>query len=168
MAVAEKSEIKLKVPQGVLLDGARMQLIAAYAGIAGFLKEKGIPFQEFVKYVGEKFEDSLGEFEGEEPVRAMEHLLALEVLPLGVDIVSSQTTDGAAEVTLTAFPSRELLEKFGTTPRGLLSGFGVTAGEMAGIYAMFEPAASAIGMRLTHAQKGGKQVLRLEKASRRR
>jgi len=154
---------KVDVPQEMLLDGARMLMMGMTAGTMGFLKERGIPIKEWVAYIGEKFEDSLGALEGEPLGKVMEHLLALEILPMGVEIVSSDITDGKAEVTVTALPSQAVLEKFGTTPKELLSGFGVTQREMSAIYAMYEPAAKAIGLRFSHELKNGKQVLRLER-----
>jgi hypothetical protein len=57
-----------------------------------------------------------------------------------------------------------VLEKFGTTPRELLGGFGVSQRDFEAIYAMYEPAAKAIGLRFTHQLKGGQELLSLEPA----
>jgi hypothetical protein len=155
---------KESVSKEVLLDGAQMALSAFLTGTMGFLKERNISIQEWVSYIGEQFEGSLGDLEGEEAGRVMEHLLTLQVLPLGAEVISSQTTQDKAEVTLTPLPSRAVLEKFGTTPRELLRGFGVSQRDFEAIYAMYEPAAKAIGLRFTHQLKGGQELLSLEPA----
>ena len=159
---------KTKVSKEVLLDGAQMCIAATVAGIAGFLKERNIPIKELSAYMGEKFEDSLGALEGRGADEVMEHLLTLEILPMGAEIVSSQSTPDKAEITLTTLPPSAVLEKFGTTPRELLRGFGVTQKEFESIYAMFEPAAKAIGLKFTHQVKGGQELLALERVSRAR
>jgi hypothetical protein len=155
---------KKSVSKEVLLDGAQMALSAFLAGTMGFLKERNISIQEWVSYIGEQFEGSLGALEGEEAGRVMEHLLTLQVLPLGAEVISSRATQDKAEVTLTPLPSRAVLEKFGTTPRELLRGFGVSQRDFEAIYAMYEPAAKAIGLRFTHQLKGGQELLSLEPA----
>jgi hypothetical protein len=155
---------KESVSKEVLLDGAQMALSAFLTGTMGFLKERDISIQEWVSYIGGQFEGSLGDLEGEEAARVMEHLLTLQVLPLGAEVISSQTTQDKAEVTLTPLPSRAVLEKFGTTPRELLGGFGVSQRDFEAIYAMYEPAAKAIGLRFTHQLKGGQELLSLEPA----
>lgn len=151
-----------KVPQSVLLDGAQMSLSALLAGTMGFLKARNIPINDWVSYIGEQFESSLADLEDESAERVMEHLLTLQVLPLGCKVISSRATGEKAEVTLESLSSRTVLEKFGTTPQELLRGFGVTQKEFKSIYAMFEPAAKAIGLRFTHQLKDGKQFLSLE------
>jgi hypothetical protein len=151
-----------RTPKGVLLDGAQMTLMSLLAGTAGFLKERNIPFTELVSYIGEGFAESWGALEGRGAGEAMKHLLALQLLPLGVEVLSSQLKPDKAEVFLTPLPGKAVVEKFGTTPRELLRGFGVNQQEVALIYGMFEPAAKAIGMRWTHQLKGGKQTVRLE------
>jgi len=156
---------KQNVPKQVLLDGAQMALAGFLAGTLGFLKERNMSIQEWVSYIGEQFEGSLGVLEGEEVGRVMEHLLTLQVLPMGAEVISSRTTDGKVEVKLTPLPSRALLEKFGTSPRELLRGFGLTQKDFEAIYGMYEPAARAIGLRFTHQLKEGEEVLSLEPAT---
>jgi len=156
---------KQNVPKQVLLDGAQMALAGFLAGTLGFLKERNMSIQEWVSYIGEQFEGSLGVLEGEEVGRVMEHLLTLQVLPMGAEVTSSRTTNGKVEVKLTPLPSRALLEKFGTTPRELLRGFGLTQKDFEAIYGMYEPAARAIGLRFTHQLKEGEEVLSLEPAT---
>ena len=151
-----------RTPKGVLLDGAQMTLMSLLAGTAGFLKERNIPFTELVSYIGESFAESWGALEGQGADEVMKHLLALQLLPLGVEVLSSDLKPDKAEVALTPLPGKAVLEKFGTTPRELLRGFGVNQRELALIYGMFEPAAKAIGMRWTHELKRGKQTVRLE------
>ncbi len=94
----------------------------------------------------------------------MEHLLTLQVLPLGAEVRSSQTKDRKVEVKLSVLPSRAVLEKFGTTPREFLSGFDISQKDFEAIYGMYEPAAKAIGLRFTHQLKGGQELLSLEPA----
>ncbi|HJW88446.1 MAG TPA: hypothetical protein VJ565_03095 [Dehalococcoidia bacterium] len=151
-----------RTPKGVLLDGAQMTLMSLLVGTAGFLKERHIPISELVSHIGESFSESWGSLEGRGADEVMKHLLDLQILPLGVEVLSSELEPDKAEVVLTALPGKAVLEKFGTTPRDLLRGFGVDPQEVALIYGMFEPAAKAIGMRWTHQLKGGKQTLRLE------
>jgi len=154
---------KQKVPNEVLLDGAQMNLSALIAGTMGFLKKRRIPIKDWVRYIGEQFEGSWGGLQGEKLQSVLEHLLTLEVLPLGVEATSSEVTPKKAEVTVTSLPSRIVLKKFGTTPKELLDGFGVTAAEVASFYAMYEPSAKAIGLKFTHRLSGGRQVLALER-----
>ena len=154
---------KKDVPKEMLLDGAQMTLSAFIAGTMGFLKQQNIPIKDWVSYIGEQFEGSLGEMEGEEAGKVMEHLLALEVLPLGADILSSQSTPDKAEARLTSLPSRIILEKFGTTPRELLSGFGVAKKEFESILSMYEPAAAAIGLKFKYQSKLDQEILTLER-----
>ncbi|GEM_PF-2165829 len=151
-----------RVSKGMLLDGAQMSLSSFLAGTMGFLKAHDIPIEDWVSYMGEQFEDSWGGLEGEGADKIMQHLLALQIRPLGAEVVSSSLTPEKAEVTMDPLPSRGVLEKFGTTPRELLRGFGVTQSEYASVYGMFEPAAQAIGLKWTHRLTRGKQVLRLE------
>ena len=86
------------VPKQVLLDGAQMALSAFIAGTMGFLKQRGIPIKDWVSYIGEQFEGSMGALEGEDVGKVMEHLLTLEVLPMGAEVLSSQSTQDKAEV----------------------------------------------------------------------
>lgn len=155
--------LSAKVSKEVLLDGAQMCIAATIAGIAGFLKEYNIPFKEFSDYMGEMFEDSLGDLKGRGADEVMEHLLTLEILPMGAEVISSKLTPDKAEVTLTTLPPRTLLEKFGTTPKLLLSDFGVTQKEYESIYAMYEPAAKAIGLKLRYHSKDNHEIISLEK-----
>jgi len=147
----------------MLLDGAQMSLAATVAAIAGFLKERNIPLADFSAYMGSMFEGSFGALEGRGADEAMEHLLNLEVLPMGAEVVSSKSTPDRAEVTLTSLPPASVLEKFGTTPRELLRGFGVTQKEFESIYESYAPALKAIGLKFTHRAKDGQEVLVLEK-----
>jgi hypothetical protein len=153
------------VPKAVLLDGAQMALSALVAGTMAFLKERDIPIKEWVSYIGEQFDGSLAELEGEEVGRVMEHLLILQVLPLGAEVISSQSTADKAEAIVTSLPSRNVMEKFGTTPRELLKGFGVTQRDFASLYAMYEPAAKAIGLSFSHRPKDGQELLTLQRGS---
>ena len=155
---------KKDVPKEMLLDGAQMTLSAFIAGTMGFLKQQNIPIKDWVSYIGEQFEGSLGALEGDPTGKVMEHLLALEVLPLGVELVSSQSTRNKAEARLTSLPSRAVLEKFGTTPRELLRGFGVTKKEFESILSMYEPAAKAIGLKFKYQSKDDEEILTLERA----
>jgi len=155
---------KESVSKEVLLDGAQMALSAFLAGTMGFLKERNISIQEWVSYIGEQFEGSLGDLEGEEASRVMEHLLTLQVLPLGAEVTSSQITQDKVEVKLTPLPSRAVLEKFGTTPREFLRGFAISQNDFEAIYGIYEPAAKSIGLRFTHQLKGGQEFLSLEPA----
>lgn len=154
---------KASVPKAVLLDGAQMALAGMCAGMMGFLKERQIPAREMIAYIGEMFEGSLGDLEGEPVTDVMEHLLTLQILPMGAEIISSQGTADRAEVRLTSLPSRSLMEKFGTTPEELLEGFNITADEFASLYAMYEPAAEAIGLVFKHRLQDGEEVISLER-----
>ena len=157
---------KTGVSKQMLLDGAQMALSALLAGTMGFLKERDIPIKDWVSYIGNSFEGSMDDLEGEGVYQVMQHLLGLQVLPLGAEIVSTNFTKDKAEVKLSSLPSRAVMEKFGTTPKELLRGFGVTQREFEFIYAMYEPAAKSIGLRFTHQLKDGKEVLSLERAPR--
>ena len=157
---------KKDVPTEMLLDGAQMSLAAFIAGTMGFLKQQDIPIKDWVSYIGEQFEGSLGALEGDETGKVMDHLLALEVLPLGVAVVSSKSTRDKAEATLTSLPSRTVLEKFGTTPRELLKGFGVTRKEFESILSMYEPAAKAIGLKFRYQSRDDQEILTLERVRR--
>jgi hypothetical protein len=161
---------KQSVSKQVLLDGAQMALSGLLSGTMAFLKERGISIKEWVSYIGDQFEGSLADLEGEEASLVMEHLLALQVLPLGAEVTSSQTIDGKAEVKLTPLPSRSVLEKFGTTPKEFLRGFGIRQNDFEAIYGMYEPAAKAIGLRFTHQVKDGQETISLgpARSSRRR
>ncbi len=155
---------KKDVPKKVLLDGAQMILSALLAGTMGFLKQRNIAIKEWVSYIGDAFDGSLGDLEGEAVDKVMEHLVTLQLLPLGSEAVSSQATVDKAEVTMTPLPSRTVLEKFGTTPEDLLESFGVTQKEFASIYGIYVPAAKAINLRFKHQLKGGQEVVSLERA----
>ena len=154
-----------KVPKDLLLDGAQMVLAALVAGTVGFLKRNNIPAKDWVSYIGERFVGAWGDLYGEDVDQVMQHLLALQVLPLGVEVISSELAPDKALVSVTPFPSAALLEKFGTTPLQLLRGFGVTQKEISSIYGMHEQAAEAIGLVFTHQLKGGKQILSLERVA---
>jgi hypothetical protein len=151
------------VAEKVLLDGAQMTIAATIAGIAGFLKERSIPLKELVDYMGEAFDGSLSDLEGRGVDEVMEHLLTLQVLPMGAEVISSKSSPDKAEVTLTTMPPETLLEKFGTDPAELLEGFGITKEEYESIYAMYEPAAEAIGLRFEHHLKDGQEIISLQR-----
>ena len=150
---------KVDVPQEMLLDGARMLMTGMTAGTMGFLKGARHSYQRVGRLYRRKVRGLTRRSGGRAAGKVMEHLLALEILPMGVEMISSDVTDGKADVKVTSLPSQAVLEKFGTTPRELLSGFGVTQREMSTIFAMYEPAAKAIGLRFSHELKNGKQVI---------
>ena len=154
-----------RISKAVLLDGAQMALSAYLVATMGFLKERGVVIKDWVDYIGEAFADMLGEMEGAGADEVMEHLLALEFRPMGVEVLSSQLEADKAEVALSPLPSRIVLEKFGTTPQELLEGFGVTSKEFSSIYGICDAAAQAIGLKFTHELKGGKQLLSLERVA---
>ena len=156
---------KEEVSKDVLLDGAQMGLSMVLAGTIGFLKKQDLSIEDWAKYIGEAFEGALGDLEGAPLDTVMEHLLTLDVLPTGVEVVSSESTSRKAEVTVTPLPSRALLKKFGTTPREFLSGFGITKQDLASVYAMYEPAAKSIGLEFRHELTDSRQVLSLKRAS---
>lgn len=149
----------------VLLDGAQMSFSAFIAGTLGFLKKRNIAVDDWIKYLGNQFDGSLADLEGEDLVSVMEHLVTLQILPMGAEVISSRATSKKAEVRVTPLPNRALLEKFGTTPEELLEGFGVTMQEFSSIYTMYEPAAMAIGLRFQHQLKGDEEILTLERPS---
>ncbi len=151
------------ISKQVLLDGAQMSILALIASTMGFLKEQNIAIDDWIKYVGNQFDGSLADLEGEDVASVMEHLLTLQILPMGPDVISSQATSKKAEVKVTPLPSRTLLDKFGTTPEELLEGFGISMQEFASVYKMYEPAAEAIGLRFRHKLKGNEELLTLEK-----
>ena len=159
---------KEQVSKEVLLDGAQMDLSVVLAGTMGFLKKHNLSIEDWAKYIGEAFEGALGDLEGAPLDTVMEHLLTLDVLPMGAEVVSSESTSRKAEATLTPLPSRALLKKFGTTPREFLSGFGVTKQDLALVYAIYEPAAKAIGLEFRHELTDSRQVLSLKRVSARR
>ena len=154
---------KEQLSKEVLLDGAQMGLSMVLAGTMGFLKKQDLSIEDWAKYIGEAFEGALGDLEGAPLDTVMEHLLTLDVLPMGVEVVSSESTSRKAEVTVTPLPSRALLKKFGTTPREFLSGFGITKQDLASVYAMYEPAAKSIGLEFRHELTDGRQVLSLKR-----
>lgn len=156
---------KTTVSKTVLLDGAQMALAGMWAGTMGFLKERDIPVADLLAYIGDKFEGSWEGLKGDELGSTMEHMLTLQILPMGAEVISSKGTADRAEVKLTSLPSQSLLEKFGTTPEELLEGFDVTAEEYASIYAMYEPAAKAIGLVFKHKLQDGEEILSLERRS---
>ncbi len=155
---------KNEVSKEVLLDGAQMIIAATIAGIGGFLKERDIPLKEWADYMGDAFEGSLGHLEGRGAGEVMEHLLALQVLPLGAEVISSKSSPGKAEVTLKALPPEAVLEKFGTTPAELLEGFDVTQREYESIFSMYEPAARSIGLKFEHYLKDDQAIISLTKS----
>jgi hypothetical protein len=157
---------KKDVPKEMLLDGAQMTISGLIAGTMGFLKQHDIPIKDWVSYIGEQFEGSLADLEGEEAGNVMGHLLTLEVLPLGVDILSTKSTPDKAEARVTSLPSRTVLEKFGTTPRELLRGFGVTRKEFESVLSMYGPAATAIGLKFNYQSKDDQEILTLERVRR--
>jgi hypothetical protein len=157
--------VKEEVSKGVMLDGAQMGLSMVMAGTIGFLKKHKMPIEDWARYIGESFEGAMGDLEGAPLSTVMEHLLTLEVLPMGVQVVSSESTSRKAEVTLTTLPSRDILKKFGTTPSEFLSGFGITKQDMSFVYTMYEAAANAIGLQFNHELTDNHQVLSLKRAS---
>ena len=152
-----------EVSKDILLDGAQMIISATIAGIGSFLKERNIPIKEWIDYMGETFEGSLGDLEGQGVDEVMEHLLTLQVLPMGAEVVSSKSSTNKVEVTLTTLPPHEVLEKFGTTPAELLEGFDLTQQEYESFYDMFEPTTKAIGLKFEHRLKDGQEIISLEK-----
>jgi hypothetical protein len=158
--------IDTKIPSEMLQDGAYMCIAATTAGILGFLKGKGIPMKEFLTYFGERFEESFSEMKDEPVEKVMQHLLMLEILPMGAEVISTKFTKNKAEAVITSLPPKNVLEKFGTTPRELLRGFNVTTKDFESFYDTFVPAMKAIGLSFKHAARDGTEVLTLERDSR--
>lgn len=154
---------KVEVSKEVLLDGAQMGLAVLLAGTLGFLKKHDMSIGDWARYVGEAFEGALGDLEGASLDTVMEHLLTLDILPMGTEVLSSESTSRKTEVTVSPLPSRTLLRKFGTTQREFLRGFGITKQDLASVYAIYEPAAKAIGLEFRHELTDSHQVLSLKR-----
>jgi hypothetical protein len=152
------------VSKDVLLDGARMTLYGVIAGTMGFLKKNKLSIKDWVAYIGDQFDGSMMDLEGEPAKDILEHMLALELMPMGVEVISSQVKGKTAEAVLTSLPSKKVLEKFGTNPKELLGGFGVTQREFDSILDMQVPAARAIGMQFTHILTDGQETITLKPA----
>ncbi len=58
-----------EVSKEMLLDGPQMSIAAFIAGTMGFLKQRNILIKDWVSYIGEQFEGSLGELEGRKSTR---------------------------------------------------------------------------------------------------
>jgi len=153
---------KQTVPEKVLLDGARMSIYALIAGTMGFLKKNKIPIKNWISYIGDQFDGSLADLEGEDKATVLEHLLTLQLMPLGVEVLNSRATRQKAEATVTSLPAEKILEKFGTTPKEMLKGFGITPQDFDNIFDMHVPAAKSIGLKLAHSSSGGKKIITLE------
>ncbi len=159
--------LEIKASKDVLLDGAQMFITAAFAGIAGFLKSRDMFFKDLIDYMGDMFEGSLSDLEGKGADEVMIHLLNLEILPMGIEVISSELTPDKAVVTVSAMPPRHVLEKFGTTPGQFLHDFGVTQKEYNTIYDIYRPAANAIGLNFNHYSRGDQEIITLEKVYKR-
>ena len=107
----------------------------------------------------------MGSIHGAGADEVMGHLIPLQIQPLGVEVVSSEGDEREVKLVLSSLPPREVLERFGTTPKELLGGFGVSADEFALLYDIFKPAAKAAGFRLTHESHAQGHSLTLEKST---
>ncbi len=146
-----------------LLDGTQMNLIAFIAGTMGFLKEKKVDTKEWASYIGKSFEDSWQAFEGAGADEIMEHLIPLQIQPFGAEVISSKGDYNQAEVILSSLPSKAVLQRFGTTPREILGGFGITQREFAALYDIFKPSAAAAGFQFTHKPGKGSHIIELQR-----
>ncbi len=152
--------------EGYLLDGAQMTVMTLIAGTVGYLKERGISPQSWAAYIGEHFEGSWDAFEGSSATETLENILPIQVESLGAELLSGTGNDDRVEVAVGVLPSRTVLEKFGTTPRELLRGFGITQAEFNIFDDMFKAPASAAGFRFTHKSGRGQHTIVLQRKGR--
>jgi hypothetical protein len=132
-----------------VLQQAKMNAQALSLVALGYIREKGLPVDEFWKYVGDKFTLGWDSLRGKGARVAM-RTFALNMVSVGGTLESLSGDEARAEAVISDWPSPELLQ-----------GFGGSQGDVDQMYAVFGPIAEVLGLRYEWHRQGDQVTLTL-------
>jgi hypothetical protein len=124
---------------------ANAQALALVA--IAYIKEKGLPLDEFWSFVGDKFTLGWDSLQGEGARVAM-RTFALNMVSVGATLESLSGDEARAEAIITNWPSPELAQAFG-----------VSQGDVDRMYAIWEPIADLLGLGYEWRRRGDQVTL---------
>jgi hypothetical protein len=113
----------------------------------GYIKEKGLPLDEFWSFVGEKFTLGWDSLKGKGARVAM-RMFALNMVSVGGTLESLSGDEARAEAVIADWPSPDLLQAFG-----------VSRGDVDGTYAVFQPIADVLELGYEWRRQGDRVTL---------
>jgi hypothetical protein len=113
----------------------------------GYMKEKGLPLDEFWSFVGEKFTLGWDSLKGK-GARVAIRVFALNMVSVGGTLESLSGDEARAEAVIANWPSPDLLQAFG-----------VSGGDVDRMYAVFKPIADLLELGYEWHRKGGRVTL---------
>jgi hypothetical protein len=130
-----------------VLQQAKMNAQALSLVAIGYIKEKGLPVDEFWSFVGEKFTLGWDSLKGMGARVAM-RTFALNMVSVGGTLESLSGDEARAEAIIADWPSPDLLQAFGGSQ-----------GDVDRMYAVFEPIAELLGLTYEWRRQGDRVTL---------
>ena len=130
-----------------VLEQAKANAQALALVSMGYIKEKGLPLDEFWSFVGEKFTLGWDSLQGKGARVAM-RMFALNMVSVGGTLESLSGDEARAEAIIADWPSPDLLQAFG-----------VSRGDVDRMYAVFQPIADLLGLRYEWRRQGDRVTL---------
>ncbi len=130
-----------------VMQQAKMNAQALFLVAIGYMKEKGLPVDEFWSFVGEKFTLGWEPLKGSGARVAM-RMFALNMVSVGGTLESLSGDEARAEAIIADWPSPDLLQAFG-----------VSRGDVDRMYAVFRPIADLLGLKYEWRRQGDQVAL---------
>jgi hypothetical protein len=130
-----------------LLEQAKANAQALALVAIGYIKEKGLPPDDYWSFVGEKFTMGWDALKGE-GARAAMRMFALNMVSVGGTLESMSGDEARAEAVISGWPSPDLLQTFGGS-----------RDDVDRMYAVFQPIASVVGLRYEWRRDGDRVTL---------
>jgi hypothetical protein len=130
-----------------VLEQAKANAQALGLVAIGYVREKGLPVDEFLSFVGEKFTLGWESLKGR-GARVGMRMFALNMVSVGGTLESLSGDEARAEAVIAGWPSLDLLQAFG-----------VSRGDADRIYAVFQPIADLLELRYEWRRQGDRVTL---------
>jgi hypothetical protein len=130
-----------------VLEQSKANAQALFLVIIGYIKEKGLPIDEFWSFVGEKFTLGWESVQGK-GARAAMRMFALNMVSVGGTLESLSGDEARAEAIIAGWPSPDLA-----------NAFGVSRDDADRSFAVFEPIAAVLGLRYEWRRQGDRVTL---------
>lgn len=134
-----------------VLGQAKANGQALFLVTIGYIKEKGLPIDEFWRFVGEKFTLGWDSLQGKGARVAM-RMFALNMVSVGGTLESLSGNEARAEAIISGWPSADLANAFGVSRDDADRG-----------YAIFQPIAAVLGLRYEWRREGDRVTLILSR-----
>jgi hypothetical protein len=130
-----------------VLQQAKMNAQALSLVAVGYMKEKGLPLDEFWSFVGGKFTLGWDSLKGK-GARVATRMFALNMVSVGGTLESLSGDEVRAEAIIADWPSPDLLQAFG-----------VSMGDVDRMYEVFRPIAGLLGLQYEWRPEGDRVTL---------